>query len=279
MTRNTPHLGPGVSATYVGQGQPLAQIPSNVEERAHDAALSTTASGPLGTTSANGPDEQNTTSSLSGEQQDSSQTLRNGLETLYASCLNKRQAPGPKAIQSISDIDAFKSHFDIAPSTKENKSLKVNSTASPPLILQTPTASSSTPEETELPKPYKETKPTSNTNKPDKKTPAAKTGGNFHATSDQIRLDQGRWLYATCTDRRGRRHESRIDLNDCLVNRSGKVSWERGGKFRTTARNCKLQENGRVLVCEAGDGKGGWKSNVVDLGEGIRNVDGVLKVV
>lgn len=109
---------------------------------------------------------------------------------------------------------------------------------------------------------------------------AAGMAGNWSASSRAARLEsEGRVLVAECEDVHGRRHESRIDLNDCLTNTHGRFFWARGGNFRPSARDVRLVDGGRVLEAELGDGQGGWVRNALRLDERIENDDGRLRMI
>ena len=68
-------------------------------------------------------------------------------------------------------------------------------------------------------------------------------------------------------------------MNDCFTNTNGGLHWATGGNFAASARNLRLTQGGRVFEAELGDGRGGWKHNVVDLDERISNEDGRLVLV
>lgn len=109
---------------------------------------------------------------------------------------------------------------------------------------------------------------------------AAGMAGNWSASSRAARLEsEGRVLVAECEDVHGRRHESRIDLNDCLTNTHGRFFWARGGNFRPSARDVRLVDGGRVLEAVLGDGQGGWVRNALRLDERIENDDGRLRMI
>lgn len=95
-----------------------------------------------------------------------------------------------------------------------------------------------------------------------------------------LRLEQGRYLVAECaTSAAVAENEwqvSELDLNDCLTNVWGRVNWATGGNYAATAREARLEDNGRFLHVEAGNGGGGWEVNRLVLGERIRNQDGKL---
>jgi len=108
--------------------------------------------------------------------------------------------------------------------------------------------------------------------------------GGLRDSCRNIRLeDNGRFLVAECAIRGSPSSDadyqtSRLDLNDCLTNSWGKLSWARDGNFHPTAQNLRLGGDGLVLEAEAGDGKG-WVANQVRLEEGIRNNGGQLAMV
>lgn len=108
---------------------------------------------------------------------------------------------------------------------------------------------------------------------------AAALAGNFHASSNNMRLEGRCTLVADCKDKNGRRRQSTLDLNNCFTNTVGDLRWARGGNFAATARHIKLVDGGRAIEAELGDGRGGWKHNVVRLGERITNDNGALAML
>ncbi|OTA39633.1 hypothetical protein BTJ68_00457 [Hortaea werneckii EXF-2000] len=73
--------------------------------------------------------------------------------------------------------------------------------------------------------------------------------------------------------------EDALDLNNCFTNTNGDLRWARGGNFAQTARHIRLVDDGRAIEAELGDGRGGWKRNVVRLGERITNDNGDLAML
>ncbi|GAB7361051.1 hypothetical protein MBLNU230_g1091t1 [Neophaeotheca triangularis] len=274
MTRNKPHFGPGVHATQeqAGYGQISAITTPDQAQKAFDPSQEP---GPSSDTS---DTQQNATSgppSQGGEQQQPTPAPGKGSpETLYTSYIEQRQGCGFEAPKSSSNEKAFKSHFNDTTNTT-TAAAQSRPQDSPPKSQNQ--ARRKVPGSGEM----QPSRPLNRLGRLDApvaaKNPQVKAG-NFHASSRNMRLEAGRYLVADCADRRGNHHESMIDLNDCLTNTMGKVLWARGGNFRASARNVKLEENGAVLVCEAGNGSGGWTKSTVRLGERITNENGVLKM-
>ncbi|KAI6794494.1 hypothetical protein KC363_g7352 [Hortaea werneckii] len=107
----------------------------------------------------------------------------------------------------------------------------------------------------------------------------AAMAGNFHASSHNMRLEGRCTLVADCKDTNGHHRSSRLDLNNCFTNTNGDLRWARGGNFAQTARHIRLVDDGRAIEAELGDGRGGWKRNVVRLGERITNDNGNLAML
>ncbi|RMY81734.1 hypothetical protein D0862_12259 [Hortaea werneckii] len=107
----------------------------------------------------------------------------------------------------------------------------------------------------------------------------AAMAGNFHASSNNMRLEGRCTLVAECKDTNGHHRSSRLDLNNCFTNTNGDLRWARGGNFAQTARHIRLVDDGRAIEAELGDGRGGWKHNVVRLGERITNDNGNLAML
>ncbi|RAK74096.1 putative glutamine-serine-proline rich protein [Aspergillus fijiensis CBS 313.89] len=100
--------------------------------------------------------------------------------------------------------------------------------------------------------------------------------GNFSGSSREIRLEGYHELVAYCGDVDGRQHRSVIPLNDVLTNSWGEFKWARHGNFAASASNVHLEDGGRVLVADLGDGNGGWKRSWIRLDERISNQNGRL---
>lgn len=100
--------------------------------------------------------------------------------------------------------------------------------------------------------------------------------GNFHASARGVRLQGHSVLVAEVKNVKGHHMRSSINLNDCFTNDMGKLKWARGGNFAATARNIRLDEGGKVMEAELGDGRGGWKWNRIYLNERLTNDNGRL---
>ena len=103
----------------------------------------------------------------------------------------------------------------------------------------------------------------------------------FSASTRNARLEQSQYLIAEC-DIDGQRQNwtsSRIDLNDCLHNEWGRLQWARGGNFKASARQIRLEDNGCAVSCELGDGRGHWVYNIARFDERIRNENGRLMLM
>ena len=103
--------------------------------------------------------------------------------------------------------------------------------------------------------------------------------GNFRASSRDARLEGRATLVAECADVKGFYRRAALNLNECLTNTNGTLRWAKRGNFAASARQIRLVEGGNVLVCELGNGKGGWVSNRMVLNERITNDDGKLVVL
>jgi len=110
-------------------------------------------------------------------------------------------------------------------------------------------------------------------------TPSHSLAGNFHASSQHIRLEGHSLLVADCADVNGHWHHAAIDLNDCFTNSNGDLLWARGGNFAASARHIRIVEEGRMIEAELNDGRGGWVDNRVELGERITNDNGRLELL
>ncbi|RAL09262.1 putative glutamine-serine-proline rich protein [Aspergillus homomorphus CBS 101889] len=100
--------------------------------------------------------------------------------------------------------------------------------------------------------------------------------GNFSGSSRDIRLEGYHELVAYCGDVNGHQHRSSIPLNDVLTNSWGELKWARHGNFAASASNVHLEDGGRVLVADLGDGNAGWKRSFIRLDERISNQNGRL---
>ncbi|PYI26283.1 CNVH-domain-containing protein [Aspergillus indologenus CBS 114.80] len=100
--------------------------------------------------------------------------------------------------------------------------------------------------------------------------------GNFSGSAREIRLEGYHELVAYCGDVDGRQHRAVLPLNDVLTNSWGQFQWARHGNFAASASNVHLEDGGRVLVADLGDGNGGWKRSWVRLDERISNQNGRL---
>lgn len=103
--------------------------------------------------------------------------------------------------------------------------------------------------------------------------------GNFHASAQGMRLEEEQFLVAECKAVDGRRHWSRLDLSDCLINNNGHLAWSRGGGFKASARNVRLSDNGQTLEAEVKDVEGRWNPVRIWLSEKISNDNGRLYMV
>ena len=102
----------------------------------------------------------------------------------------------------------------------------------------------------------------------------------FTETSKDIRVEEGAFLRATCTDDQGLPRDAKINLNDCIVNKFGHLGWRKNGKFGYTSRNMSLTiEEVTTLHCECDNGNGSWPSSFIVLDDAIQNIDGNLVYV
>ena len=71
------------------------------------------------------------------------------------------------------------------------------------------------------------------------------------------------------------RRESSLDLNECIANLLGILTWAANGNFGLSSRN--LAVKGSILSAECR--KEGYLPSSIDLDEKITNDDGVLKYI
>lgn len=107
------------------------------------------------------------------------------------------------------------------------------------------------------------------------KTESPVMKGLFHASSKNMRLDEGHILVAECANVHGRHFESSINLNDCLTNRNASLKWQAGGNFKASARNARLVD-GQYLEVDVKNVKGQWRHDKICLSERISNQNGKL---
>lgn len=103
--------------------------------------------------------------------------------------------------------------------------------------------------------------------------------GHFHASSEDIELQEQRYLVARCKDVGGVPLASRLDLNDCLTNNNGHFEWCKAGNFVQSARNVELVEDGQLLKAQLKQCNGAWRSDSIRLPHRISNKYGHLVMV
>lgn len=103
--------------------------------------------------------------------------------------------------------------------------------------------------------------------------------GNFHASSRNVRLEYGTIFVAECADVEGHHHQSENDLNECIISDFGCLKCARGGNFGASAREIRLEDYGRCLEADLGDGRGGRAGDRICLDERISNDNGRLVMI
>ena len=100
--------------------------------------------------------------------------------------------------------------------------------------------------------------------------------GSFSLSSRDITLDSNWNLIASCRRFDGTWNQSTLSLNEILENAYGKFSWGGHGNFAATARNVRLEADGRLLAARLKKGRGTWVPCTVRLDERIANSNGKL---
>ncbi|KAI6006276.1 Cyanovirin-N [Pisolithus orientalis] len=82
-------------------------------------------------------------------------------------------------------------------------------------------------------------------------------------------------FFATCRTDSGSDQSTSIDLNNCVVNRSGALECvSSSGGYSASCEDCSL--SGTDLDCTCGNGSGGTDSASVNLNNCLTNSNGVL---
>ena len=102
--------------------------------------------------------------------------------------------------------------------------------------------------------------------------------GAFQKTCKDVSLD-GSVLIAKCENwtNNGKTREqimSKLDLNNCIGNIDGKLTWGKSD-YKTTSKTCSLI-NQLTLKCESRSKKGAFVTTTYDLGLTVTNTNGKL---
>jgi hypothetical protein len=98
-------------------------------------------------------------------------------------------------------------------------------------------------------------------------------GDNFAASCNGIALG-GSTLSASCYNIAGQAQSTSLDLNTCVTNGNGVVSFQVNGGYGASCTGCAL--SGTVMSCQCYDVAGQAKPTSIDLNQGISNCNGVL---
>ncbi|TLD23320.1 hypothetical protein PspLS_07441 [Pyricularia sp. CBS 133598] len=87
----------------------------------------------------------------------------------------------------------------------------------------------------------------------------------------------GHWqIIARCRNNVGGYQVSGLDLNLCLANLDGKLTWQWNGNFQSSCYNISPADPSSIAAeCHPKAGTGVW--NVVDLNQGIHNYNGFIR--
>ncbi|KAK4464388.1 Cyanovirin-N [Cladorrhinum samala] len=101
--------------------------------------------------------------------------------------------------------------------------------------------------------------------------------GFFHASAEDIRVDDGHILRARLKTEDGGEHDSEIDLNQYIGNNNGNFDWG-GVNFSHSAQNISFSIEGAdgvpVLRAELADAEGNYHARDINLSECIGNNNG-----
>lgn len=84
-------------------------------------------------------------------------------------------------------------------------------------------------------------------------------------------------LQAQCRKDDGTYVPSSLDLNRCIANKNGTLTWAMRGNFGLSAKNVTLDVDGMQLVADCRKENGTYVSSSIYLDEKIWNDNGVLK--
>ncbi|KAF2144538.1 uncharacterized protein K452DRAFT_284861 [Aplosporella prunicola CBS 121167] len=101
---------------------------------------------------------------------------------------------------------------------------------------------------------------------------------SFHASAQDIRVENGHWLKARLAgEGHHDHHDADLDLNRCIGNIDGHFQWGAQG-FSESARNISFHIEGGanvpVLRAELRDQHGNWQARDINLAERIQNRNG-----
>ncbi|KAI1411087.1 cyanovirin-N family protein [Hypoxylon sp. FL1857] len=101
--------------------------------------------------------------------------------------------------------------------------------------------------------------------------------GNFFATSQNIRLEDGHYIRASLQKVDGEWVEAEINLNDHIGNENGRFAWDSAG-FADSAENIRISIEGDGPVCvlraQLRDVNGELQDSDLNLSERMANNDG-----
>ncbi|MEH2184468.1 CVNH domain-containing protein [Nostoc sp.] len=103
--------------------------------------------------------------------------------------------------------------------------------------------------------------------------------GKFTLTSSNITLE-GSVLKAVSKTTAQKDVQTSIDLNDCIANIDGTLTWTKGGNFKATSRNIKVESSSgnTILRAESQKANGSsWVDASLNLDEKITNNEGTLR--
>ncbi|MEH2295870.1 MAG: CVNH domain-containing protein [Nostoc sp.] len=106
-----------------------------------------------------------------------------------------------------------------------------------------------------------------------------KTMGKFTLTSSNITLE-GSVLKAVSKTTAQKDVQTSIDLNDCIANIDGTLTWTKGGNFKATSRNIKVESGSGDTILRAECQKANassWVDASLNLDEKITNNEGTLR--
>lgn len=103
--------------------------------------------------------------------------------------------------------------------------------------------------------------------------------GKFTATSSNITIE-GSVLKAVSKTTAQQDVQTSIDLNDYIANIDGTLTWTKGGDFKATSRNIKVESASGVTTLRAEAQKkdgSSWVNASLNLDEKITNNEGTLE--
>lgn len=103
--------------------------------------------------------------------------------------------------------------------------------------------------------------------------------GKFTLTSSNITVEDG-VLKAVSKTTAQKDVPTSINLNDCIANIDGTLTWTKGGNFKATSRNIKVESgSGDTILraeCQKANGSS-WVDASLNLDEKITNNEGTLR--